>query len=474
DHSYARGRASSINDYNHWEELVADCSRGYSRLFFGKGLNDIERYHFENIYKRLLETHLSFFDLQTPSIFTPADLKIDNFSKNKRPEDNIKESFLKFFIALHQALLNFDAKLAERPTSQLLNPVQKVSNKAILSSTAALTLDVVQTRAFLSQSEMSLSDYTIETLSAAINPDAKDKVTLIQALRTTVDLSAKARIVDEIKAMKVLLKYLQQRISLLYILNEQEKEQWRTSVNVSLQELEQNDPIAISSYAIILNTIEEWDLSKERILEEWRNPETSILRLHQIMFIILLTKPQNQFYELVDEYKKWLAMNQLPADSIRKRSLDKRFMILRDFLNKGRMRLTFLRLLLVTIQYIQMSYEIKNWEPNPAYIIEDLLAVETPLKKFRQIQTILSTKPSSDVVDLTQKFKDVLMDRFQQSASGYSYYTDEERQLMEKRLRQCENLSHRPDWKNSRDKLIYAVCRLMMRPIRGIAETETK
>jgi hypothetical protein len=121
-----------------------------------------------------------------------------------------------------------------------------------------------------------------------------------------------------------------------------------------------------------------------------------------------------------------------------------------------------------------MSYEIKNWEPNPAYIIEDLLAVETPLKKFRQIQTILSTKPSSDVVDLTQKFKDVLIDRFQQSASGYSYYTDEERQLMEKRLRQCENLSHRPNWKNSRDKLIYAICRLMMRPIRGIAETETK
>jgi hypothetical protein len=110
DHGYARGRATAVSDYNYWEELVADCAQSYSRLFFGHGLSDIERYHFENLYKKIIEQHLSFFDLQTPTLFQSGDFKLEKLVKTKSPEENLKEHFLRFLIALHQSLMSFDTK----------------------------------------------------------------------------------------------------------------------------------------------------------------------------------------------------------------------------------------------------------------------------------------------------------------------------------------------------------------------------
>src|SRR6185436_13124301 len=146
-------------------------------------------YNFENIYKRLIEHHLSFFDLQTPMLFQSTDFKLEKFAKAKSPEDNLKEHFLKFFIALHQALLNFDGEVSEQSADAIkgLNPTPTVA-AASRGTAAAFTMKAVQERAFLSQSDLSLSDYTIESLSAAITPDAKDKVILVQALRASVEL----------------------------------------------------------------------------------------------------------------------------------------------------------------------------------------------------------------------------------------------------------------------------------------------
>jgi hypothetical protein len=333
-------------------------------------------------------------------------------------------------------------------------------------NTASLTMEVVQARAFLSQSELSLSYYTIEALSAAITPDAKDKATLVQALRSTVDLAGKARTAEEVYSMNSLLKNLRQRVSLLYVLNDQEKEQWRVSISTSIKELEQSDPIALSSYGLVLSEIDDWDISNERILEEWRNPETSILRQQQLLFILLLTRPHDETCNLVEEYRRWLAISQLPAESARKKVFDKRLAVLGDFVRRGRLRLAFLQFLILTMQYIQLSYEITNWSPPEAYVLEDLLAVETPPKRIREIATVLSTRMPAEVHALLAKFASVLSDRFQQSASGYSYYTDEEKLLMEKRQQKFQTLSQRPAWKAKRDSILFSLTKLLTRPLK--------
>jgi hypothetical protein len=481
DHGYARGRATSSGDYNAWEELVADCSQGYARLFFGRSLSDIERYHFENIYKRFIEHHLSFFDLQSPMLFQSSDFKLEKFAKTKSPEDSLKEHFLKFFIALHQALMGFDTADAEqevKPAGQTNLMKAGVDSSALPSvnprNTLSLTLEAVQARAFLAQSDLSLSDYTIEALSAAITPDAKDKVILLGALRASVELASKARIGDEIQAMNTFLQNLRQRVSLLIGLNDQEKEQWRSSITASLKELESSDPIALSSYALVLNSIDDWDVSRERILEEWKNAETSILRMQQLFFIILLRRGREELQNLADEFQRWFSLTSLPADSARKRAFEKRVTVLYRFVRQGTIRLGLLRFVLMTVQYIQFSYEITNWEPPDAYILEDLLAVETPLKRIREIETVLSTKEPQRVRVLLQQFNNVLADRCQQSASGYSYYTDEEKMLMEKRRNQFTSLSQRPDWHASRERLLFTFSRLFTRPFKKLAPTEQK
>lgn len=478
DHSYARGRSTSSSDYENWEEVIAECSQGYSRLFFGRVLSDIERYHFENIYKKLIERHLSFFDLQAPTLFQASDFKLEKFSKTKSPEDGLKESFLKFFISLHQALMAFDVSALEaddKPAGRTENLLKPEAGGSLPSTRAAtLTLEAVQARAFLAQSDMVLSEYTIEALSASITPDAKDKAILIQALRSSVDLAGKARIAEEIQAMLVFLQNLRQRLSLIIGLSDQEKEQWRNSIGASLKELGQIDPIAISSYGLILAGIDDWDVSRERILGEWKNPETTIMRMQQLFFILLLKRKRDELRSLTDEYQRWLSLTIMPADSARKRVFDKRLTLIQAFARRGGLKLSSLRTLLMLVQYMQNSYNITIWETPDAYLLEDLLAVETTIKRIRDIEIVLSIKEPEKVRTLVNQFSKVFIDRCQQSASGYSYYTDEERLLMEKRLKRFETLASSSDWSFKRERMIFSLSRLLTKPFRNMSRTEKK
>lgn len=476
DHSYAQGRVSASSDYSLWEEVVADCSRGYLRLFFGRNLSDIERYSFETIYKRLVEQHLSFFDLQTPMLFQSVDFKFEKFAKSKSSEDNLKEHFLKFFIALHKELLNFDISKEEGNSNDhsldaLLKRLESNPAATPANNTAAFTFESVQARAFLAQSDMPLSDYSIEALSMAITPDVKDKNILLQALRAAVELSAKARILEEIQALKNFLQNLRQRVSLLIGLTEMEKEQWRSSIAASLKDLEQNDPIAISCYMVIISGIEDWDISQERVLEEWKNPETTILRIQQIFFILLLKQTRATSLALATQYQQWLSASALPAESARRRTFERREHLINLFTRQSGWRAASMRSILKMVNYIQLSYEITNWLPNEAYIIEDLLAVETSNKRIREITTILTTFPPENVRSLIDKFTKILTERVQQSASGYSYYTDEERALMERRGRQFEALSQRSAWQTKTDQLIFSLSRLLVKPIKNFTES---
>ncbi|MBI4850751.1 MAG: hypothetical protein HY819_02880 [Acidobacteria bacterium] len=480
DHGYARGRAVSSNDYSSWEEIVADCSRGYARLFFSHNLNDLERYHFENIYKRLVERHLSFFDLQSPTLFQP-DIKLDKIAKSKTPEDTLKEKFLQFLIALHQALLNFHAEklsdatkikedldvLTRLPGHKTNTPVVRQNN------TAAFTQDALQTRVFLSQSELPLSDYTLEVLLSVVSPDAKDKTILIQALRMAVEVTGKARTSEEIATSMNFLQNLRQRMSLLIVLAEQEKEQWVNSILASLKELEQSDPISISSYGIVLNEIEDWDPSEERILNEWKNPETTILRTQQILFILLLKYNNQQIQSLIDQYQRWLSLNTLPSDSVRRKVFERRQQTLSNFSRKSGFKLKFLRFLLSTLRYIQLSYQITSWEQPEAYLLEDLLAVETPVKRVQEISIVLSTKEPLKVNNLVQQFTKVLRERFQQSASGYSYYTDEEKLLMENRLSNFEAICKRSSWQASQERILFSIAQLLVKPMKRLSNQDS-
>ncbi len=478
DHSYARGRAVSSSDYSNWEEVVADCSRGYGRLVFGRNLNDTERYHFENIYRKLLEKHLSFFDLQSPMVFSGSDFKLEKLAKTKSPEDALKEKFLQFLIALHQALLNFnpdkpDEIIKVKDNLDVLAKTLPNSNvSAQQNNTAAFTLEAVQTRVLLSQSELPFSDYTIEALLAAVTPDAKDKTLLTQALRASIELSEKATIGEEFLAAINFLQNLRQRISLIISFNEQEKEQWNTTIAASLKDLQQGDPIALSSYGIILSEIDEWELSAERILSEWKNPETTILRIQQILFILLLKRNNAEMQNLIDQYQRWISLNTLPSSSVRRKVFEKRLQILLKFSRQSPIRINFLKFLLSMMRYAQLSYQVTNWEQPEAYLLEDLLAVETPTRRIQQIDTILSTKEPEKVQNLVQKFASVLQERFQQSASGYSYYTDEEKSLMQDRLSKFEAISKRTSWQATKERWLFSLGHFLVKPMKKLSNQQ--
>ena len=479
DHGYARGRATSSNDYSGWEEIVADCSRGYARLFFSRNLNDLERYHFENLYKRLLERHLSFFDLQAPSLFQ-TDIKLEKIVKSKTPEDVLKEKFLQFLIALHQALLNFNpeksndaAKIKEDLEGLTRLPGNKANTVVVRqNNTAAFTQDALQTRVFLSQSELPLSDYTLEVLLSVVSPDAKDKTILTQALRMAIEVTGKARTSEEIASSVNFLQNLRQRISLLIVFGEQEKEQWIGSIIANLKDLEQSDPISLSSYGIVLNEIEDWEPTPERILNEWKNPETTILRTQQILFILLLKYSNEEMQSLMEQYQRWLSLNTLPGDSVRRKVFERLQQILISFSRQSTFRLKFLRFLLSTLRYIQLSYQITSWEQPEAYLLEDLLAVETPIKRVQEIRTVLSTKEPAKVSNLVQQFTKVLQERFQQSASGYSYYTDEEKLLMEKRLSNFEAIGKRTAWQASQERFLFSLAQLFVKPMKRLSNQD--
>jgi hypothetical protein len=476
DHPYARGRASSGNDYETWEESVAECSQGFLRLLFGRTLSDIERYRFEKLYRRLIEKHLAFFDLQGPTLLGAAEFKMERYSKAKTPEDNLKEHFMFFFTALYQALLNFDsvgAEFDESPNTRNLLRQVDLDNKSTRTP-LSLSAEAVQARVFLAQSDLPISDYALEALSAVVTADGKDKVTLLQALRASLELASKARILEEIQAIKPFLQNIRQRLSLILLLNEQEKEQWRGSISNSLNELAEVEPIAISSYAIILGSVDDWDISTERISEEWKNPETSILRLQQLLCITLLQHGQEKLQQLVDSYQTWVRTSGLPNESARKRALEKRADGLCQFAARGVISLALLRYLLLLVEYVQLSYEITNWSIPEAYVLEDLLLVETPLKRIKQIEAILSMRDLGQLQSLVVKFSDILLDRYKQSASGYVYYTDEEKFMMEKRRQRFDKLSRRSVWRARTDWLVFSVIRLLVRVLKSRSRIEQR
>jgi hypothetical protein len=85
---------------------------------------------------------------------------------------------------------------------------------------------------------------------------------------------------------------------------------------------------------------------------------------------------------------------------------------------------------------------------------------------MREITTLLSINDPGEVAQLLKKFKAVLADRFQQSASGYSYYTDEEKLLMQRRSELFEELCQQSAWQAKRKKIIFTLCHLFTRPFK--------
>ncbi|KAF0224913.1 MAG: hypothetical protein FD167_4919, partial [bacterium] len=217
----------------------------------------------------------------------------------------------------------------------------------------------------------------------------------------------------------------------------------------------------------------DWEPTPERILNEWKNPETTILRTQQILFILLLKYSHEQMQSLMEQYQRWLSLNTLPGDSVRRKVFERLQQILISFSRQSTFRLKFLRFLLSTLRYIQLSYQITSWEQPEAYLLEDLLAVETPIKRVQEISTVLSTKEPAKVSNLVQQFTKVLQERFQQSASGYSYYTDEEKLLMEKRLSSFEAIGKRTTWQASQERLLFSLAQLFVKPMKRLSNQDS-
>ena len=101
-----------------------------------------------------------------------------------------------------------------------------------------------------------------------------------------------------------------------------------------------------------------------------------------------------------------------------------------------------------------------------------MLAVETPIKRIQEIIIVLSTKEPIEVNKLVEQFTKVLSERFQQSTSGYSYYTDEERLLMQERLSKFEAISKRSSWEAKRERWLFSLGHFLIQPMKKLSNQE--
>jgi hypothetical protein len=457
DHDYARGRENNYDHYARWKDLVLEWSRSYARLLSGRTSGDVERYHLDMLAARHIEAELTFVNLHLPSVFRQSqdDFELSHTVRMRQPEDIIKESFLHFWRSYHAGFMTG----VQTRTTRSLFAVDPAAR-----STARLSSDDLSKRAFLARGDLTLGVYTLEVLASYLAPETHDRTVLLQSLEVGLELANRAYIAEEIVAVRDFLRQLQRRLDLLAALSEGERTEYRERLNLTLRDLGNREPLRLGSYLVSLSELETLELTDARALEEWKNVETGIMRMQQISLTLLLTRRMSQIRELAAAFQKWLAAAPISSDSPRRRTFEKRLAEIEALTQANPLARRTLRAFLRMAWEVQSVAAVHDWNPPETYVLEDVLNLETPAGRMRDLETALSLRSAEQLKTLIARLRATFEERMRTTPSMPAYYSAEECEALNRRLDALDRLVSRSEWKVKRTRLACQALRLVISP----------
>ncbi|MBX7220624.1 MAG: hypothetical protein K1Y36_11810 [Blastocatellia bacterium] len=466
DHDYARGRENTYSHYQSWKERVLVWSEAYSRLLYGRSLSDVDNYRITSLAAQLIEEHLAFVNLHLPTSYKEGglDFGLENRPRTRQPEDILKENFICFIRSFHTQLVG----QAQSEEEAQIHAFETFRSRP----TTMLSPEDFQKRVFLARSDLPLSTYTMVVLTSFLAPETHDRAVLLQALETGLDLAQKAYIAEEVIAVRLFLKQLLQRLDLLVILTEVERGNFRDRLSASIKELDQREPVELTSYLFALKDLEDIQLSDERVLEEWKNTETSIRRLLQLQIVLTLSRSRAEIKDLVDTFSNWVSLNPQSQDLSRHNTLNSRLSELSRWARQGRLKHRLIRGFLRMARRTQVIAGVKDWYPPETYVLEDLLGLETTPRRIRELEAILAIYDEDELNQLMEKLGYTLAVRFQETGQTRAYYAPEERLVLTVRFERLQQLQNRTGFQRLRARIGQAFLVRLVRPFQKLLTAE--
>ncbi len=459
DDDYARGRENSYEHYLRWRGLILEWSRAYVRLLTGRTPNDVEQYHLDGIAAWHIEQELAFTQVSFPSVFrTDQVAGLAGAPTMRQPQDILKEAFLRFWRAFHISVLTRAQERAD--VEERIFSSEKADRHS-----ARLSVDDLGKRAFLARSDLPMATYTFERLAQHVTPQTGDVAVITQSLEIALELASQAYTCEEVVAARSCLRRMQRRLDDLLALSEAERLEYRLRIPAMIRDLDRREPVQLASYIVALSELETPDLTDERVLVEWKTLETTIQRLKQIAAALTMTRSRSALRALARAFGDWQAALPEDAEPAARRAYAHRWQDIQELARVSAVSWWLRRLFLRLVWTIQRVTAVPDWQPPETYILEDLLGFDTPPARLRDLEMVLSAYPPPEVDRLAKQLRQTLAERLAPTV-GPGYYTDDERDLLEKRLARVEWLARRPLWKAAAARWGYAALRFCLTPFR--------
>jgi len=455
DCDYARARENNYEHYLQWRGLVLEWSRTYVRLLTGRTPNDVEQYHLDGLAAWHIEQELSFTKVSFPLLlYTDREAGL---STMRQPQDILKEAFLRFWRAFHISVLTRAQERADLEE-------QIFSGEPSSRHTARVSVDDLGKRAFLARSDLPMATYTFERLAQHVTPQTHDVAVLTQSIEMALELGSQAYTYEEMVAARTCLRRIQRRLDDLLVLGETERAEYRSRLPALIRDLERREPIRLASYLVALNDLESLDLTDERILTEWKALETTIQRLKQISVALLMVRSRAELRALAQTFGEWYAALPEDTEPPERRTYAQRWQDIQELARLSWPAWLLRRWFLHLVWTLQCVSSVADWHPPETYLLEDFLGLDTPPIRLRDQELVLATYPLPKLTQLVTQLQETLTERL--ASAGGTYYTDEERVLLERRLQRLERLTHRPPWKAALTRWTYIVLRALVAPLR--------
>jgi hypothetical protein len=455
DCDYARARENNYEHYLQWRGLVLEWSRTYVRLLTGRTPNDVEQYHLDGLAAWHIEQELSFTKVSFPLLlYTDREAGL---STMRQPQDILKEAFLRFWRAFHISVLTRAQERADLEE-------QIFSGEPSSRHTARVSVDDLGKRAFLARSDLPMATYTFERLAQHVTPQTHDVAVLTQSIEMALELGSQAYTYEEMVAARTCLRRIQRRLDDLLVLGETERAEYRSRLPALIRDLERREPIRLASYLVALNDLESLDLTDERILTEWKALETTIQRLKQISVALLMLRSRAELRALAQTFGEWYAALPEDTEPPERRTYAQRWQDIQELARLSWPAWLLRRWFLHLVWTLQCVSSVADWHPPETYLLEDFLGLDTPPIRLRDQELVLATYPLPKLTQLVTQLQETLTERL--ASAGGTYYTDEERVLLERRLQRLERLTHRPPWKAALTRWTYIVLRALVAPLR--------
>jgi hypothetical protein len=455
DCDYARARENNYEHYLQWRGLVLEWSRTYVRLLTGRTPNDVEQYHLDGLAAWHIEQELSFTKVSFPLLlYTDREAGL---STMRQPQDILKEAFLRFWRAFHISVLTRAQERADLEE-------QIFSGEPSSRHTARVSVDDLGKRAFLARSDLPMATYTFERLAQHVTPQTHDVAVLTQSIEMALELGSQAYTYEEMVAARTCLRRIQRRLDDLLVLGETERAEYRSRLPALIRDLERREPIRLASYLVALNDLESLDLTDERILTEWKALETTIQRLKQISVALLMLRSRAELRALAQTFGEWYAALPEDTEPPERRTYAQRWQDIQELARLSWPAWLLRRWFLHLVWTLQCVSSVADWHPPETYLLEDFLGLDTPPIRLRDQELVLATYPLPKLTQWVTQLQETLTERL--ASAGGTYYTDEERVLLERRLQRLERLTHRPPWKAALTRWTYIVLRALVAPLR--------